>query len=150
MNDLIQLPERSSYDMCVSMEAKLLAQPIRTLLTVGWDRGLPTSMTETESCSPRNAQSDRFLRLAKVVREECAHLSTVREIVSHPAYLQIIGMGPPALPLIFKELEEAPGHWFPALRAISQEDPVLPGHRGIVDEMSRDWLDWARRKGLSW
>ena len=150
MKGPIPLLDRSSYDMCVSLEAKQLSQPTRNLLAVGWDRGVPTSMTETESSSPWSPQSERFRYLARTVREECAHLSSVREIVTHPAYLQIIGMGPAALPLIFKELEDAPGHWFPALRAIAQEDPVLPGHRGVIDEMSRDWLDWARRRGLRW
>jgi len=93
---------------------------------------------------------EQFHRLAEIVREECAHLSSVREIVLHPAYQQIIGMGPPALPLILRELEHKPEHWFWALRSIAREDPVLPKHRGVVAEMTEDWLKWAHKKGLRW
>lgn len=150
MNGANTMQERSSYDMYVSLEAKQLAQPIQKLLTIGLDMGLSTSMTEAQSSAGPSAESLKYRRLAKLVREECAHLSTIREIVTHPAYLQIIGMGPVALPLLLRELEEGTGHWFPALRAIAQEDPVLPRHRGILEEMSRDWLDWGRRKGLRW
>ena len=67
-----------------------------------------------------------------------------------PAYQQIIGMGPRVLPLILRELEHKPEHWFWALRLIAQEDPVLPDHRGVVAEMTQDWLKWGRRKGLRW
>ena len=94
--------------------------------------------------------SEQFHRLADIVREECAHLSSVREIVLHPAYQQIIGMGPQALPLILRELEHKPEHWFWALRSIAREDPVLPDHQGVVAEMTQDWLNWGRRKGLRW
>ena len=59
-------------------------------------------------------------------------------------------MGPRALPLILKELEQRPNHWFWVLRAITQENPVLPEHRGAIAEMAQDWLNWARAKGLQW
>ena len=59
-------------------------------------------------------------------------------------------MGPRALPLILKELEQRPNHWFWVLRAITQENPVLPEHRGVIAEMAQDWLNWARAKGLQW
>ena len=59
-------------------------------------------------------------------------------------------MGPRALPLILKELEQRPNHWFWALRALTQENPVLPEHRGAIAEMTQDWLNWARAKGLQW
>ena len=105
----------------------------------------------TESLQPQpDVLPEQFHRLAEIVREEYAHLSSVREIVLHPAYQQIIGMGPPALPLILRELERKPEHWFWALRSIAREDPVLPNHRGVVVEMTQDWLNWGRRKGLRW
>ena len=69
-------------------------------------------------------------------------------MVLHPAYQQIVGMGAEALPFILAELERKPEHWFWALRAITREDPVPPSHRGNVVLMARDWLQWAKRKGL--
>ena len=105
----------------------------------------------TESLQPQpDVLPEQFHHLAEIVREECAHLSSIREVVLHPAYQQIIGMGPQALPLILRELEHKPEHWFWALRSIAREDPVLPKHRGVVAEMTQDWLKWGRMKGLRW
>ena len=150
MNGMVSLQDQFPYGMFMSTEARQLGQPIWNLLTIGWDRGLSTSIIETESSTRPDVLSAKFRRFAKTVREECAHLSSVREIVLHPAYQQIVGMGPNALPLILRELEHAPGHWFWALRAIAQEDPVLPDHRGSVAKMAQDWMNWASRKGLRW
>ena len=101
-----------------------------------------------------NVQSDlfeeRFRLLAETVGEECAHFSSMHAVAQHPAYRQIVEMGERALPLILRELEQKPGHWFWALREITQANPVHPEHRGVVAEMAQDWLDWARGKGMQW
>ncbi len=99
---------------------------------------------------PQEGRSERFEKLAKVWREECFHFSSAREMFQHPAYQQIVGMGPSALPFIFAELARQPDHWFWALRAITQDDPVSSEHRGNLSEMARDWLDWARKRGIRW
>ncbi len=138
------------HDTYVSAASREFGQPIWDLMKIGWNRGLSTSITETESGIQPDAVIEQFHRLAGVVHEECAHLSSIREVVLHPAYLQIVGLGPRALPLILRELEHKPGHWFWALQAITQEDPVLPEHRGVVAEMAQDWLNWARGEGLQW
>jgi hypothetical protein len=65
----------------------------------------------------------------------------------HPAYQQIIGIGPDAIPLILQELERKPGHWFWALKSITGEDPVLPEHRGQIAKMTESWLSWGYEKG---
>ena len=92
----------------------------------------------------------RFEELAEKWRRECSHLSSVREMVLHPAYQQIIGMGKEAIPFLLRELERQPNHWFWALWAITQENPVAPEHQGRVPEMARDWLEWGRRRGIEW
>ena len=150
MTSMMSLQDQCPYDIYVSAESRQLGQPIWGLLTIGWARGLSTSITETDLSTRSDVLSEQFHHLAETVHEECAHLSSIREIVLHPAYLQVVGMGPQALPLILRELEHKRGHWFWALRAIAQEDPVLPEHRGVVAKMAQDWLDWARRKGLRW
>jgi hypothetical protein len=43
---------------------------------------------------------------------------------NHPAYQRIIEMGQPVMPLIFRELEREPDHWFWALQSITGENPV--------------------------
>jgi len=58
-------------------------------------------------------------------------------------------MGPAALPLIFKELRREPDHWFWALKAITNKDPVPEDHRGRMKLMAEDWLRWAEQNGFA-
>jgi hypothetical protein len=67
----------------------------------------------------------------------------------HPAYQQIIGMGPVALPFLLRALRRRPEHWFWALKAITGADPVQPEHRGQVRMMAADWLEWATKNAGS-
>jgi hypothetical protein len=90
----------------------------------------------------------RFHALVGQWKEGTRFLSSIHEMVSHPAYLQIIGMGQQALPLLINELRREPDHWFVALQAITGTNPIPPSARGNVDAMSRAWLDWAERRGL--
>ena len=89
----------------------------------------------------------RFGALASRWRAETGMLSSSSARAMHPAYQQIIGMGPAALPLLLRELERAQEGWFWALKAISGEDPVPPDHRGKRAEMVSDWLQWGRNRG---
>jgi hypothetical protein len=89
----------------------------------------------------------RFLRLKSEWEIATAHLSSVTEMSMHPTYQQIIGMGPVAIPFILAELRNRPGHWFWALKAITGDDPVLPGHRGRIKQMAQDWLEWGKKQG---
>jgi len=87
----------------------------------------------------------RFFNLKGQWEKETAMLSSITEIAMHPAYQQIIGMGPSAIPLILNEMQITPGLWFWALKSISGEDPVSKEHIGNVKEMTEDWLTWGRR-----
>jgi hypothetical protein len=89
-----------------------------------------------------------FVRLAEQWRRETLAMSSLTDMVLHPAYYQIIGMGPVALPWILGELQEGGGHWFLALRAIARENPVAPQDRGKVKKMSEAWLKWGEEHGL--
>ena len=147
MTGIVPLRDNWSHDMYVSEQTMQIG--LSDLLTLGREKGFTTSITlETEWSSQPDTLTQRFHRLVEIVHEECAHLSSVREVVLHPAYQQIVGMGPSALPLILRELKNKPGHWFWALRAISQDDPVLPDHQGVIEKMAQDWLNWARKKGF--
>lgn len=89
----------------------------------------------------------KFLTLKARWEAETAILSSITEIVMHPAYQQVIGMGPIAIPLILSEMKEKPGHWFWALKSITGEDPVLPEQRGRIKEMTEAWLHWGKDQG---
>jgi hypothetical protein len=63
-------------------------------------------------------------------------------------YQRIIGMGPPAVSLILEELRREPDHWFWALEAITEENPVPPEAMGKVRLMAEVWTRWGEEQGL--
>lgn len=89
----------------------------------------------------------RFLTLKTQWEADTAMLSSATEIAMHPAYQQIIGMGHIAIRLILLEMKKNPGHWFWALKSITDEDPVLSKQRGRMREMTQAWLRWGREHG---
>ena len=74
-------------------------------------------------------------------------MSSVQQIVAHPAHLAIVAMGDRAVPWILRELEGELGHWFSALTAITGENPILLDDRGNMSKMRDSWLDWGRANG---
>jgi dephospho-CoA kinase len=93
---------------------------------------------------------DQFHRLANEWRTAVGPLSSASKIIQHPAYKGIIALGRDAVPLILRELEQKPDHWFAALRAITGEDPVIPEDRGRMDRMAAAWVRWGRDNGFRW
>ncbi|MEC4818386.1 MAG: hypothetical protein SAK29_34710 [Scytonema sp. PMC 1069.18] len=91
-----------------------------------------------------------FLELAEQWRRETGMLSVVTKISMHPAYQRIIGMGQPVVPLIMRELEREPDHWFWALSAITGANPVKPEQRGRLNQMAQAWIEWGRANGYRW
>lgn len=87
-----------------------------------------------------------FRDLAAQWQRETAFLSIVRDRITHPAYLQIIGLGRLALPLLLTELRENPDHWFMALYSIAREDPASGSTS--FEETTAKWLSWGRERGL--
>lgn len=90
----------------------------------------------------------RFKQLVEKWETETIHLSSMSAMAMHPAYQEIIGMGPPVLPLLLKEMRDNPGHWGWALRAISGTDPVRESSRGKLQEVAAAWVAWGRERGL--
>jgi hypothetical protein len=87
----------------------------------------------------------RFRRLADRWVADTEDMSMIEDMIVHPAYLEIIGMGPSALPLLLDELEREPNHWFTALMAVSGgQNPVEDAEAGDLDKMTEAWMQWAR------
>ncbi len=101
------------------------------------DQGLPASEHES-----------RFRKLAKTWKQETAHLSSTVRMANHPAYREIIALGPAAVPLILAELCREPDFCFAALREITGENPVPSTSAGKVAEMAGAWIEWGRTRGL--
>lgn len=87
-----------------------------------------------------------FDRLAATLKSETAHLSSAAMITGHQAFPEIVGMGKEAIPLILRDLRQAPTLWFLALRSIARESPIRPEDRGNVEKMTAAWLDWGQRR----
>lgn len=93
------------------------------------------------------SNDQRFQSLAEAWKQERNPYSSDPTQDATPSYLKIIGMGPPAIPLILSEMRREPDHWFVALNALTDADPVRAEHRGNFREMTNDWLDWGRANG---
>lgn len=107
---------------------------------------------DTASCNASVTETleTRFRRLTSIWRTETAHLSSSTAIANHPALQEIIHLGPSAVPLILRELEQANDHWFSALRALTGADPTAPADCGKIDRIAAAWLKWGREHGYRW
>jgi len=88
-----------------------------------------------------------FEQHAKKWRSETEHLSSVHQMVLHPSYQRIIGMGDDVVPLLIDELKKNPDHWFWALHAITGATPVPEADRGRIKKMADHWINWAKSVG---
>jgi len=69
-------------------------------------------------------------------------------MTAHPAYQELIALGPAALPFLFRDLEQTgDGHLSKALAAITGAHPVPTEQRGQVRKVAETWLSWARENG---
>jgi hypothetical protein len=97
----------------------------------------------------REPLEERFRTLVTSWKKEIAFESSLTEILMNHHYLKIIGLGPPALPLILEELQREPDRWFLALESITGEDPAASAENtGDFKKISEIWLEWGRDRGL--
>jgi hypothetical protein len=61
--------------------------------------------------------------------------------------LAIVALGPEVVPLLLRELEQRPNHWFAALKSLTGADPVAPPDRGRVGPMTEPWIIWGKEHG---
>jgi hypothetical protein len=93
----------------------------------------------------------RVVRLLARWREETAYLSSSTAIIGHAAYQELIAIGRPALPFLFRDLEQtADGHLSNALTAITGAHPIPAEQRGQIRKIAETWLQWARENGYQW
>jgi hypothetical protein len=109
---------------------------------------VPVPVTPVSPASETLEQ--RFRRLAGAWHRAVAphSSSTIRN--NHPAYREIISLGPSVVPLLLRDMEDNLTHWFVALREITGANPVPPEWSGDVPRMAECWLRWAREHGYKW
>ena len=105
---------------------------------------------QTESTRPTEMVEDRFRRLAASWQKAVAHHSSTTVRNNHPAYREIIRLGPEVVPLLLRDLEENHTHWFSALRQITGADPIPQSAAGNIPKMAEAWLRWAKDNGYAW
>lgn len=100
---------------------------------------------------PARSQEAKFHQLVKQWHEETdMHSSTLRAI-GHSAYLEIIAMGERAIPLILHEMKQGPGHWLPAINAVTRDlraERENPADGCTTASGARAaWVKWGESKG---
>ena len=102
-----------------------------------------------QSPGAEDGMETQFRELVDQWQEETGMLSSTSKKAIHPAYQEIIGMGEKAIPMILRELEERPSHWFFALQSMTGENPVPPEAAGHVGKGADAWIKWGREKGYT-
>jgi hypothetical protein len=92
--------------------------------------------------------SATFYASLNIWKQETEFFSSLTDILLHPAYQRIIGLGPEVVPFILRELADHGGHWSWALKALTGADPVAPENEGRTRAMSAAWLQWGQSRGL--
>jgi hypothetical protein len=105
---------------------------------------MPTPEPLSQTVTAPESIEQKFLRLRDQWKADTAHVSSTSQLVLHPAYQAIIGMGPIAVPLLLRELERRVDFWFWALHAITGVDPSPPEFRGDGEKMAKAWLAWGK------
>ncbi len=97
------------------------------------------------------AVQERFDVLVEQWRRETGMLSSITEKTIHPAYLQVISIGPVIIPLILKELRTRGGHWYYGLEALAnaldKPNPGLGDGTGNIAKLKAAWLEWGKNEG---
>jgi hypothetical protein len=84
----------------------------------------------------------KFQQLSAEVEEDCMFVSSPSQIIIHPSYQKIIGMGKKAVPFLIRKLNDSPTFWFWALQAIVDINPVPKSDKGNIAEMVNRWEKW--------
>jgi hypothetical protein len=100
-----------------------------------------------KTSAPSSLEAE-FQNLARQWKEASGLMSSTSAMIADPAYQAIIELGQPVVPLLLRELEKEPVHWFEALKAITGEDPVSPKDWGNISAMASAWLAWGRARKL--
>ena len=91
-----------------------------------------------------------YVTIAATWQEAVAHHSSTTVRNSHPAYREIIRLGPQVVPLLLRDLQANHTHWFCALREITGANPVPESAAGNIPKIVDAWLRWGREHGYQW
>jgi hypothetical protein len=126
------------------------AKQIAKNLGENWIVLRPATLTEDLENTVAEPQrlEQRFLEHADKWERETEHLSSPTQMMMHPSYQAILGMGRDIVPLLLRDLQENRRPWFWALSYITKDNPINPPDAGKMDRMIKAWVDWGRARGL--
>jgi hypothetical protein len=108
-------------------------------------------MTPVPATPAAESIEQRVAQLLGRWREETMYLSDSTRMTSHPAYQELIALGPAALPFLFRDLEQTKdGHLTKALTAITGARPIPADACGQMRRIAETWLRWAKDNGYRW
>ncbi len=99
---------------------------------------------------PTEPPETRFRRLEAAWIAATGVLSDDTDIVNHPAFREIVGVGEVVVPLMLRDLERRPRLWVWALPEITGANPVPASDRGKIRKMTEAWLRWGKENGYRW
>jgi hypothetical protein len=123
----------------VSIEAQFIRQNIQT----AHDLFMGQSVFIQEMY--KKQLSTKFDLYRGIWKTETMFSSNISEITNNSAYRSIIGLGKDIIPFIIEDLKQSENHWFYALELLTGENPIKSEHRGIINLMKSDWLNWAKK-----
>jgi hypothetical protein len=126
----------------VSIEAQFIRQNIQT----AHDLFLGQSVFIQEMY--KKQLGTKFDLYSGIWKTETMFSSNSSEITNNSAYRSIIGLGKDIIPFIIEDLKQSENHWFYALELLTGENPIKSEHRGIINLMKSDWLNWAKKGAL--
>jgi hypothetical protein len=117
---------------------------IRPHLYGDWRTGRAAHAEAQYRATPATAAV--FARLASEWRRETRLSSSQATSWIHPAYQQVIGLGPPVVPLLIEDMEAGNEDWHWALAAITRANPASAAQSLV--EATEAWIAWWKRRGL--
>ena len=89
--------------------------------------------------------SSIFYSLTQAWMRETRFTNSMTAILSNGNLSRIVSLGSAVIPLILRDLERSPKHWFNALSVLTGADPVKEEQVGNMKAMREAWLSWGRQ-----
>jgi hypothetical protein len=119
----------------------------QSLYTIAFNRHiLPIDKSNLQTFQDDLKLREKFEKLANNWYEETCGFSSITKKITNFNYLKIIALGQAVVPLILHSLAQKPDHWFVALKALTDQDPVESGDN--FEQAVEAWLKWGKKEGL--
>ena len=87
-----------------------------------------------------------FDALATRWQRETGGMSLISARHKHPAWQQILSLGPEVVPEILRRIEHQPDHWHAALVKLTGENPIPVGEKVTATQVCAMWISWGKER----